>query len=66
MEKQIISFEVNNSGLLTVDQDEHDGAVTVATLFPDGDSREFIISPGDFVMLMNYYRWQKENGLPIL
>lgn len=61
-----ISFEVNNGGTLALKQEKHDGAVNANVLFPDGDFREFAISPGDFVMLMNYYRYQKERGEPIL
>jgi hypothetical protein len=61
-----ISFEVNNGGTLAVTQGKHDGAVRVETRFPDGDGRTFAISAGDFVMLMNYYQYQKEQGEPIL
>lgn len=61
-----ISFEVNNGGTLALMQEKHDGAVKVETHFSDGDGRKFAISAGDFVMLMNYYQYQKERGEPIL
>ena len=62
----VISFEVNNGGTLALTQEKHDGAVKVETRFTDGDGRKFAISAGDFVMLMNYYQYQKERGEPIL
>lgn len=61
-----ISFEVNNGGTLALAQEKHDGAVKVEVRFTDGDGRKFTISAGDFVMLMNYYQYQKERGGPIL
>jgi co-chaperonin GroES (HSP10) len=63
---QQISFNVNNDGVLALNQQEHDEPVTVGTYWENGESREFTVSAGDFVMLMNYYRYQKENGKPIL
>ena len=61
-----IAFEVNNGGTLALTQEKHDGAVRVEVRFTDGDGRKFAISAGDFVMLMNYYQYQKEQGEPIL
>ena len=61
-----IGFDVNNGGTLALNQEKHDGAVKVGVCFPDGDGRKFAISAGDFVMLMNYYQYQKERGEPIL
>ncbi len=61
-----ISFEVNNGGTLALTQEKHDGSVKVETRSPGGDGREYAISAGDFVMLMNYYQYQKERGEPIL
>ena len=61
-----ISFEVNNGGTLALKQEKHDGAVMVEVRFTDGDGRKFAISAGDFVMLMNYYQYQKEQGEPII
>ncbi len=68
-----IGFEVNNGGTLELYQERHDGAVKVETRFPGGNGREYAISAGeyaisagDFVMLMNYYQYQKERGEPIL
>ncbi len=70
-----ISFEVNNNGKLTFEQSVHDGSVDVITWDRhqdfDGDvirctvRHGEVVSAGDMVMLMNYYRHQKKNGLPI-
>lgn len=50
-----ISFDVNNGGILSLEQENHDGAV----LLSDGTK----ISAGDFVMLINYYRHVKNNDI---
>lgn len=69
MRGNFFSFEVNNHGQMTAEQLEHDGSITVTVSHIEGGYREydseFTISPGDFVMLMNYYRYQKEHGNPI-
>lgn len=54
-----ISFDVNNGGKLNVFQAKHDGSVNVNT----GESRGYNISAGDFVMLLNYYKYVKDNNL---
>lgn len=67
---QTISFDVNNGGTLTFVQEEHDGHVEAVTWDPEKDGVRGvrygdIISAGDMVMLLNYYRYQKEHGKPI-
>ncbi len=63
----MISFEVNNNGLMQLEQPEHDRDVTV-TVWDCGDDgirevrRELKISPGDFITMLNWYAYQKENG----
>lgn len=50
-----LTFDTNNCGILTVEQKEHDSYVQVST----GEK----ISAGDFVMLLNYYRYVKNNDI---
>lgn len=54
-----ISFEVNNGGKLNVLQEKHDGKVSVNV---DGNNG-YYISSGDFVMLLNYYKYVKDNDI---
>ena len=46
-----ISVDVNNGGIMTLVQDKHDGSITLSS-----PGSEYRISPGELVMLMNYYR----------
>ena len=57
MEK--ISFDVNNGGKLEIRQAKHDGNISVNT----GEGSEYNISAGDFVMLLNFYKYVKDNDL---
>ena len=66
-----ISFNVNNQRTLKLVQRQHDGRTLIITEAPDGthesiDDTEAFISPGDFVMLINYYRKCKRENKPIL
>lgn len=54
-----ISFEVNNGEKLNVSQEKHDGKVYVNI---DGNNG-YYISAGDFVMLLNYYKYVKDNDI---
>lgn len=54
----MITFDVNNGGKLALEQSKHDGVVTVK-----GCGDDFAISPGDMVMLINYYRYVKDNDI---
>lgn len=58
------SFSINNQGTQSWYQQEHDGPVTVAHSSP-GVPQETIavIPPGDMVMLVNLYRYVKENDI---
>lgn len=56
-------FEVNNGRKIRMEQTRPDGAVTVLSLDSKGISENAVmISPGDMVTLLNWYRYQKENG----
>jgi hypothetical protein len=60
---------------MEIEQAEHDGAVDVIVwespvkdeqgINTRGVRHGYAISAGDMVMLMNYYRYQKEHGAPI-
>lgn len=54
----MISFNVNNGGTLTVHQDKHDEQLEVMS----SNTGIFNISAGDFITMINWYRYQKENG----
>ena len=63
-----ISFEVNNKRKLTLVQDEHDGDTRIVTIGADGrpedpDGWATVISPGEFVLLIDYFRnCKRESG----
>lgn len=58
-----ILFKVNNERLLKIEQLESNGDCIITTVANNGETeRTDVISPGDFVMLINYYRHQKEHG----
>ena len=62
-----IFFNVNNKGILEVAQEKADGAVTVTRWndeFPyGGKSYSYDIPNGDFIMLLNLYKYVKENDI---
>ena len=62
-----ITIEVNNQGTLTMEQAEHDKAIEVIVWDSEKDGvravwRIEIISAGDMVTLLNWYRYQKDSG----
>ncbi len=54
----MISFDINNGGILTIHQDGHDKPLEVFS----SNTGTFYIEPGDLVTLLNWYRYQKDNG----
>lgn len=58
-----ISFDTNNGRLLVIKQEEHDGKVTVEHLEKHYGKESYTISNGDFVMLINLYRYIKDNDI---
>ena len=58
-----MTFNVNNEGILKLEQSTHDAAVTVATIRDGKAENSYIISNGDFVMLLNLYRYIKDNDI---
>lgn len=66
-----ISFEVNNQRTMRLVQRSHDGSTLLTIEDPTGRHEaipveEAIMCPGDFVMLINFYRECKHTGSPIL
>ena len=71
MENSNIEFNVNNQQKIQLEQSEHDRDVTVTVWSAERNGireveNEYKINPGDFVMMLNWYRYQKENGNHIL
>ena len=46
-----ISVDVNNGGIMTLAQEKHDGDIVLTS-----HNCEYRITPGELVMLMNYFR----------
>jgi hypothetical protein len=64
-DNKIISFEINNQRIMQISQERHDKNITVITGLKNNIDNELTISAGDFVMLINYYQYQKEHGKEI-
>ena len=64
---QRIEVEINNGRTMQLAQQMYDGTIAFTTYNTESGlvDREGSISPGDMVMLMNYYHHQLKNGLPI-
>jgi len=54
----MMSFDINNGGILTIHQDGHDKPLEVFS----SNTGTFCISPGDLVSLLNWYNYQKDHG----
>jgi hypothetical protein len=65
-----LSFEVNNNGIMMLEQVKPDGEVKLTVQRPSQGvwncDTDCSISAGDMVMLMNYYRYCKESGKEIM
>jgi len=62
-----IEMEINNGRTMQLMQQAYDGTIAFTTYNTESGlvDHEESISPGDMVMLLNYYHHQKQNGLPI-
>jgi hypothetical protein len=60
----MFSFEINNQQTLNAEQFHHDGSISITKYDHNGQQTEntFTISPGDFIQMLNWYRYQKEKG----
>lgn len=59
-----ITFDINNGGKVTLTQSKHNDDAIVKVM----DNKDIIydnytINNGDFVMLLNYYKWIKDNDI---
>lgn len=61
-----ITVDINNGRKMVLEQYKHDGGIKVTTGPGKIVDNSFTISPGDLVMLINYYQQQKEKNEPIL
>lgn len=63
----MIEMEINNGRIMQLTQQEKDRNITLTTYNDNSGLVDFEteITPGDMVMLINYYRFQRENGNPI-
>lgn len=60
-----IEFEINNNRVMQISQESYDSKVTLTTFNKSNSEvdNEQTITAGDFVMLMNYYRYIKDNNI---
>jgi len=62
-----LEFLVNNNGTMEVKQERTDSSVTIHTYHSINDfhstKNDYAISAGDMVMLLNYYRYIKNNNI---
>ena len=64
MRQNTLSFKTNNAGILNMIQHEIDGKVIVKRLEKDKGYKTITIIPaGDMVMLVNMYKYIKENDI---
>ena len=64
MRQNTLSFKVNNGGILNMIQHEIDGKVIVKRLEKDKSYKTITSIPaGDMVMLINMYKYIKENDI---
>lgn len=64
MKENILSFKVNNNGVLSMRQNVIDGTVKVYRLEKNNGYKQITEIPaGDMVMLVNMYKYIKENDI---
>ena len=66
-----LTFEINNKRKMQLVQSEHDGDTRIVTFDSHGYGEDphgeaTVISPGDFVLLIDYFRQCKREGREIL
>lgn len=59
----MLSFNVNNGQVVKIYQYKHDKKVYIDTVFNNKISDSYMISPGDFIMLLNLYRYIKDHDI---
>lgn len=64
MRQNTLSFKTNNNGIINMIQLKLDGKVIVKRLEKDGEYKTITTIPaGDMVMLVNLYKYIKENDI---
>lgn len=64
MRQNTLSFKINNNGIMNMIQHEIDGKVTVKRLEKNNGYKQIVEIPaGDMVMLVNLYKYIKENDI---
>lgn len=64
MRQNTLSFKTNNAGILNMIQHEVDGNIIVKRLKKDNGYKQIAEIPaGDMVMLVNMYKYIKENDI---
>lgn len=64
MRQNTLSFKTNNNGIMNMIQHELDGKVVVRRLEKDRGYKTITTIPaGDMVMLVNMYKYIKENDI---
>lgn len=64
MRQNTLSFKVNNNGILNMIQHELDGKVVIKRLEKNKRYKKIAeISAGDMVMLVNLYKYIKDNDI---
>lgn len=64
MRQNTLSFKTNNNGILNMIQHELDGKVIVKRLEKNNGYKQIVEIPaGDMVMLINMYKYIKENNI---
>ena len=64
MRQNTLSFTTNNAGILNMIQHEVDGNIIVKRLEKDNGYKQIAEIPaGDMVMLINMYKYIKENNI---
>ena len=64
MRQNTLSFKTNNNGIMNMIQHELDGKIVVKRLEKDREYKTITTIPaGDMVMLINMYKYIKENDI---
>ena len=64
MKRNTLSFKTNNNGIMNMIQHELDGKIVVKRLEKDKGYKTITTIPaGDMVMLVNMYKYIKENNI---
>lgn len=64
MRQNTLSFKINNNGIMNMIQHELDGKIVVKRLGKDKGYKTITTIPaGDMVMLVNMYKYIKENNI---